>query len=173
MRVRASTPLEIRKCVSFSIGESPDGSPLIWLSGNGGWYEINPSPAYRPIYKKMCEATTLYYNLVDIYNSIQLPKKPKKTKAKWMDELSGIFLQYAARVGDGSTFEEVIERCNEHAGFFISQFAQQETLLDWHPTAFYKWLTSEHAVSGIPARELPWSIPGTDLRRTSSGRWKT
>ncbi|POR36449.1 Uncharacterized protein TPAR_03367 [Tolypocladium paradoxum] len=145
MRVRASTPLEIRKCVTFSIGESPDGSPLIWLSGNGGWYEINPSPAYRPIYQKMCEATTLFYNLVDIYSSRRAPKKPKKSRSGWMDELSGIFLQYAARIGDGSTFDEVVERCNEHAGFFISQFAQQETVLDWQPTAFYKWLTTEHA----------------------------
>lgn len=154
MRVRTSTPLEIRKCVAFSIGESPDGSPLIWLSGNGGWYEINPSPVYRPIYKRMCEATTLYYNLVDIYNSRRAPKKPKKTRAGWMDELSEIFLQYAARVGDGSTFDEVIERCNDHAGFFISQFAQQETLLDWQPTAFYKWLTTEHAVSIVPPGDV-------------------
>ncbi|PNY24969.1 Uncharacterized protein TCAP_05090 [Tolypocladium capitatum] len=145
MRVRASTPLEIRKCVAFSIGESPDGSPLIWLSGNGGWYEINPSPAYRPIYKKMCEATTLYYNLVDIYNSRRLPKKPKKSRSGWMGELSEIFLRYAARVGDGCTFDEVTERCNEHAGFFISQFAQQDTLLDWQSTAFYRWLTTERA----------------------------
>ncbi|PHH84019.1 hypothetical protein CDD83_2625 [Cordyceps sp. RAO-2017] len=146
MRVRKSTPLEIRQCISYSIGESPDGSPLIWISGRGGWYEINPSPAYRPIYRKMCEATTLYYNLVDIYNSKQLYKKLKKAKQNdLMDELSRVFLQYAARVGDGCTFDEVIARCSEHAGFFICQFAQLESLIDWRPTAFYKWLAAEHS----------------------------
>lgn len=147
MRVRKSVPLEIRKCTSYSIGESPDGSPLIWVSGRGGWYEVNPSPAYRPIYRKMCEATTLYYNMVDIYNSRRAPKKTKKQKqSNLMDELAGVFLQYAARVGDGCTFDEVVARCSEHAGFFICQFAQLENLIDWGPTAFYRWLTSEHAV---------------------------
>ncbi|KAM4056177.1 defective in methylation-7 protein [Hirsutella rhossiliensis] len=146
MRVRKSIPLEIRQCVSYSIGESPDGSPLIWVSGRGGWYEINPSPAYRSIYRKMCEATTLYYNMVDIYNSRRAPKRSKKQKqSSLMDELASIFLQYAARVGDGCTFDEVIARCSEHAGFFICQFAQQESLIDWIPTAFYRWLTTEHA----------------------------
>ncbi|KAF4512918.1 hypothetical protein G6O67_000247 [Ophiocordyceps sinensis] len=146
MRVRKSIPLEIRQCTSYSIGESPDGGPLIWVSGRGGWYEINPSPAYRATHRKMCEATTLYYNMVDIYNSRRAPKKTKKQKqSALMDELASIFLQYAARVGDGCTFDEVIARCSEHAGFFICQFAQLETLIDWRPTAFYRWLTTEHA----------------------------
>lgn len=147
MRVRRSVPLEIRHCFSYSIGETENGSPIIWVSGQGGWYEISPSAAYRPVYRKMCEATTLYYKLVDIYNSTPTPKKAKKQKhSTLMDELSGVLLQYAARVGDGSTLDEVAARCNEHAGFLLSHFAQRETLIDWAPTAFYRWLVSEHAV---------------------------
>ncbi|PFH59068.1 hypothetical protein XA68_12833 [Ophiocordyceps unilateralis] len=145
-RVRKSCPLEIRHSTTFAFGESDDGSPLIWVSGRGGWYEINPSPAYRQIYRKMCEATTLYYNMVDIYNSPKRPKKTKKTK-HWalLDQLTGVFLQYAARVGDGSTLDEVIARCREHAAFLINQFLHLNTHIDWKPTAFYRWITTENA----------------------------
>ncbi|GJN85926.1 hypothetical protein PLIIFM63780_009501 [Purpureocillium lilacinum] len=142
MRVRSSTPIEIRQCITYSIGESPDGSPIIWVSGKGGWYEINPAPRYREIHRKMCEATTLYYTLQDIYSE-EPPKKTKKSKQPaLMDELSGVFFKYALNVGDGSTLEEVIERCHEHAGFFICKF-QQDTF-DWSATAFHRWLTAEH-----------------------------
>jgi len=145
MRVRSSTPIEIRQCITYSIGESPDGSPIIWVSGKGGWYEINPAPRYREIHRKMCEATTLYYTLQDIYSE-EPPKKTKKSKQPaLMDELSGVFFKYALNVGDGSTLEEVIERCHEHAGFFICKF-QQDTF-DWSATAFHRWLTAEHEVS--------------------------
>lgn len=95
MRVRSSTPLEIRKSTSYSIGEADDGKPLIWVSGRGGWYEINPAPAYKEMYNKMCEATTMYYSVVDIYNS-DPPKKSKKSKGNYMDELGQVF----HKVGD-------------------------------------------------------------------------
>ncbi|ODA84025.1 hypothetical protein RJ55_02543 [Drechmeria coniospora] len=145
MRVRSSVPIEIKKCINYSIGESDDGSPLIWISGVGGWYEINPSRTYRPTFLKMCEATTLYYKLVDIYDSTASQRKSKKAKqSSFMDDLAGVFLTYAARVGDGCTFDEVVERCHEHAGFFICQFPQ-ETMIDWQPTAFHRWLMMEHA----------------------------
>ncbi|RDA88349.1 hypothetical protein CP532_5633 [Ophiocordyceps camponoti-leonardi (nom. inval.)] len=144
-RVRKSTPLEIRHSHLFAIGESDDRSPLIWVSGRGGWYEISPSAAYGPIYRKMCEATTFYYHMVDIYDASKTLKKTKKTKeSALLQELSGIFHQYAARVGDGSTFEEVVARCSEHAAFLINQFLQVDLYMDWKPTALYKWIVMQH-----------------------------
>ncbi|PHH70950.1 hypothetical protein CDD82_6823 [Ophiocordyceps australis] len=145
-KVRSSTPLEIRECKAFSIGQQDNGSPVIWVSGRGGWYEINPSPTYRPVYRKICEATTFYYDLVDIYNSRPLSKKPKKDlkESVLSKELSTVFHQYAARVGDGVTLPEVYDRCSEHAGFFISQFDQQDRLVDWESTGFHQWLTTKH-----------------------------
>lgn len=92
MRVRQSVPIEIRNCSNYSIGESEEGYPLIWVLGRGGWYEINPSDSYRPIHRVMCEATTLYYQVMDTYGS--LPKKFRKTKqSEYMIELSEIFLK--------------------------------------------------------------------------------
>lgn len=63
---------------------------MIWVSGRGGWYEISPSAKYRPVYNKMCEATTLYYSIMDTYNS----KKFKKLLSKVdMASISQAFLE--------------------------------------------------------------------------------
>ncbi|KAH7318558.1 hypothetical protein B0I35DRAFT_432383 [Stachybotrys elegans] len=172
MRVRSSIPIEIRPCISYSIGESDDSHPrpLIWVSGRGGWYEIDPAPEYRPIYDKMCEATTLYYNTIDIYNSIG-PKKSKKSKTDWKEELAPIFLQYAIRIGDGSTFEEVVQRCHDHAPFILTQFLQEnEDFFDWKPTHFYKWLTAEHSELFTKAQNMiknPPELPKISPRNSS------
>ncbi|UNI18935.1 hypothetical protein JDV02_005164 [Purpureocillium takamizusanense] len=164
MRVRSSTPIEIRQCITYSIGESPDGQPIIWVSGKGGWYEINPAPRYRELHRKMCEATTLYYTLQDIYSE-QPPRKAKKTKPlDLMDELSGVFFKYALSVGDGSTVEEVMKRCHEHAGFFISKFQQDP--FGWSATAFCRWLTAEHAVSLMELCALCVTNESQDLVKT-------
>ncbi|KPM41568.1 hypothetical protein AK830_g4946 [Neonectria ditissima] len=143
MRVRSSVPIEVRQSRQYSIGEAEDGQPLIWVSGKGGWYEIIPSPAYLPIYNKMCEAAMLYYHVMDICKK-QLLKKPKKGKrTNTMAELAPIFHKYAASIGDGSTLDEVIKRCEEHAEFLMSQF-ELELDFDWRATPFYKWMTAKH-----------------------------
>ena len=95
----------------------------------------------------MCQATTLYYNLMDIYNSRRKKPGRKGKTANRKDELAEVFHQYASRVGDGATFEEVVERCKEHANFFLCQFTQESPeFIDWRSTEFYKWMTSENAV---------------------------
>ncbi|RFU76708.1 hypothetical protein TARUN_5511 [Trichoderma arundinaceum] len=174
MRVRASTPIEIRHCISYSIGEEPPARPVVWVLGRGAWYEISPSEAYRPIFNKMCEATTMYYNLVDIYNSGRLTEAPTAPSSNLLEALHDDFLQYAMKVGDGATFTEVVERCAEHATFFASQFLQEsDTLIDWKRTPFYKWFTTEHAdvdhktkvafknprKASSPVREIPSPAP--------------
>lgn len=92
MRVKASTPIEIRHCIAYSIGED-DGRPVVWVLGRGGWYEINPSDAYRPIFNKMCEATTMYYSLVDIYSSGKFSKTPAASASNLLEALRTDLLQ--------------------------------------------------------------------------------
>ncbi|KAF4469733.1 hypothetical protein FALBO_3379 [Fusarium albosuccineum] len=154
MRVRNSIPLEIRRSTRYSIGEAEGGQAIIWVLGKGSWYEINPSPAYLPIYNKMCEAVVLYYRIMDIYKA-KKPKKAKKGKKDQMKELYRVFHEYAAMVGDGSTLEEVLERCDEHASFLISQCLQEEGF-DWSDNPFYKWLVGRHHVRhGFLAPQSP------------------
>ncbi|KAK7421791.1 hypothetical protein QQX98_002006 [Neonectria punicea] len=143
MRIRYSVPIEIRQSRQYSIGEAEDGQPLIWVSGKGGWYEIIPSAAYIPTYSKMCEAAMLYYHIMDICKN-HPPKKPKKGKRpNPMAELAPIFHKYAASIGDGSTLDEVVKRCEEHAEFLMSQF-ELELEFDWRTTLFYRWMTNKH-----------------------------
>ncbi|KAL7936731.1 hypothetical protein V8C35DRAFT_332941 [Trichoderma chlorosporum] len=145
MRVRASTPIEIRHCIAYSIGED-DSRPVVWVLGRGGWYEINPSDAYRPIFNKMCEATTMYYSLVDIYTSGKFSKPPVASSSNILEAPRDELLQYALKVGDGATFNEVVQRCAEHAIFLVCQFGQESlSLIDWKQTPFHKWFTVEHA----------------------------
>ncbi|KAG6084630.1 hypothetical protein E4U15_001543 [Claviceps sp. LM218 group G6] len=166
MRARPSTPLEIRSSVLYSIGESEDGRPLVWVSGQGGWYEIEPCRAYKPIYAKMCEATTMYYTLLDIYTEQSSGKAKKSQATTIMEELGPVFHKvwrlrfrscYAVRIGDGSTIEEVFGRAQEHAAFFIDKISQNDDPLDWSTTAFYKYVCSQvsEQAGAIPTALAP------------------
>ncbi|EKJ75631.1 hypothetical protein FPSE_04132 [Fusarium pseudograminearum CS3096] len=143
MKVRRSIELEVTKCELYSIGEDENGSPIIWVAGTCAWFELNPSKAYAPIYRQMREAVVLYYRLLAIYSERQ-PKKAKKGKKDIERDLYQVFHEYATRIGDGSTLEEVISRCDQHASFLISQCTQDSSELDWRNTPFYQWLTKRH-----------------------------
>ncbi|KAJ3495192.1 hypothetical protein NLG97_g3570 [Lecanicillium saksenae] len=142
---RAPIPIEIRHCLLYSVGETEDGSPQIWVSGRAGWFELSPCPAYQSTYDSMCQATTLYYGLMDIIQDTK-PKRGKKGKSPSQKEiLAAMFHKYAAFVGDGSTYDDVVARCNKHAVFLISQFMQDDSVTDWPSTDLYKWMLSQNA----------------------------
>ncbi|KAF5630671.1 uncharacterized protein FTJAE_8127 [Fusarium tjaetaba] len=143
MKVRSLTPFEVRKCGQYSIGESESGSPVIWMLGTCAWFELTPAPAYLPIYRKMQEAIRLYYRLMAIYRD-RKPKKAKKSKKDALKELYQVFHEYAASIGDGSTLEEVITRCDDHASFLIAQCIQDQSEVEWSVTPFFKWLINRH-----------------------------
>ncbi|KAJ4145813.1 hypothetical protein LMH87_004646 [Akanthomyces muscarius] len=147
VRGRSPIPIEIRHCLLYSVGETEDGSPQIWVSGRAGWFELSPCPAYQATYDTMCQATTLYYSIMDIVEDMKTePKRGKKSKStSQSDLLASIFHKYSAFVGDGSTYDDVVGRCNKHAIFLISQFMQDDGVVDWKATTFYKWMKSENA----------------------------
>lgn len=93
IRERSPIPVEIRHCLLYSVGETEDGSPQIWVSGRAGWFEISPSPAYQATYDIMCQATTLYYSIMDTIEEMdQLPKRGKKLRPpSSADALATIF----------------------------------------------------------------------------------
>jgi len=62
-----SAYIEIEASHSYSIGYGPYA--VLWVAGEAGWYEINPSPRYQALYDTTCEAITAYYHIMDIYNS--------------------------------------------------------------------------------------------------------
>ncbi|KAM0346100.1 hypothetical protein ACHAPU_005865 [Fusarium lateritium] len=168
-RVGSSTPLEVRKCSNYSIGEDEDGNPIIWVQGTCAFYEITPSPAYAPIYRKMRDAVLLYYRLMAIYTEKQ-PKKAKKSKKDIEKELNHVFHQYATQIGDGSTLQIVKGRCDEHASFLISQCLQDVNEVDWTATPFFKWMINRHPdlynkeIERLTKPAQPKRSPSVDIR---------
>jgi hypothetical protein len=55
--------------------------------------------------------------------------------------------QYALAVGDGSTEEDVKQRCHEHHVLIIGQFLKEEKAFDWKQTDFFAWMMTSHKVS--------------------------
>lgn len=161
-RVRAPVPIEITSCQRYSIGETTGGKPeqdneaddadprpimsVLWVSGQGGWFEVNPAPAYVPIYRDICDAIKLYYTIYDIYDKSDARFiKATGGSADPVQRLAPLFLKYAVRVGNGITIEEVEQRCRAIAPFLISQMLDEPHF--WGKTYFYQWLKAEHEVS--------------------------
>lgn len=83
--------IEIQKSWSYSIGYGP--YPVVWASGEAGWFEINPAPQYRAMYDKMCQGITLYYMVMDVYETARDLRKRKKKLSHGAIPLEDIFLQ--------------------------------------------------------------------------------
>jgi hypothetical protein len=131
--------IEITESWSYSIGSGPVS---LWVSGQGGWYEIKPAQQYRHVYNKMCQGISLYYTVMEIYENADKDRILKKFTWKTID-LKLILSRYAAFVGDGVYFEEAIDRCHDHASFLLAQFGKEQ-IFKWRQTSFYDWMRKEH-----------------------------
>ncbi len=81
--VSASKPLPkkvgltVKDVDRFSYGEFDDGEVALWAAGKAGWFEIEPSTKYKPVYDNMVEALKVYYFVAAKYRD-QKPKKREK-----------------------------------------------------------------------------------------------
>jgi hypothetical protein len=64
---KALPSIELPKVSRYAWGQFEEGSCAIWALGDAGWYEIQPSRAYKSIYDNDIEAIFLYYFLKDAY----------------------------------------------------------------------------------------------------------
>lgn len=133
-------PIEIRNNTSFSIGLKADDIPVVWASGEAGWFELEASEKYTPIANSMFEAIQLHYKVNDQYEEelARLKKQNKKKRYSIADvtlPLEEVFLKYAVEIGDGATYEEVTQRCRDHAAFLMSQTPED--------SEFHRWLKTE------------------------------
>jgi len=60
--------LTIRNVMRYSYGQTTDGDMMIWALGSAGWFEIQPSRAYKDIYEDMVRAVEILYFVTDVYN---------------------------------------------------------------------------------------------------------
>jgi predicted membrane GTPase involved in stress response len=109
--------IQIESSHAFSVGAKDDSLsvPVIWASGEAGWFEIVPSEPYRPICDTMFHAVCLHYSLLDQYEGAlqQLQKSKKKKKATFADvtiEIYELLLQVRCAAAPLMTYLGVHQR---------------------------------------------------------------
>ncbi|KAJ4302267.1 hypothetical protein N0V88_002404 [Collariella sp. IMI 366227] len=176
-----SAYIEIQYSTQYSVG---DGPIALWVSGAAGWYELQPSVKYQPMYDQILEAMTLYYSALEVYaGHAEEHARKKKGSRPPQPDLDEVFFSYAVRTGDGILRHEVESLCHKWANFLIPHFPK-ENELDWNTTRFAKWLRGEHpdilkkvsdAQKGIIAPPPPPQLQSPEIelphrRRSRSAR---
>ncbi|RYP42422.1 hypothetical protein DL767_000344 [Monosporascus sp. MG133] len=83
--------IQIESTTSFSIGQKDDHGlpvPVLWASGESGWFEIVPSDRYKAIGDIMFQGIDLHYIILDQYEAAlaKLHRK-KKNRAKTLQHV--------------------------------------------------------------------------------------
>ncbi|KAI0106453.1 hypothetical protein GGR51DRAFT_517716 [Nemania sp. FL0031] len=136
--------VQIQASRAFSVGAKDDSLsvPVVWASGEAGWFEIVPAPCYQRICDEMFQAVSLHYSLLDQFEEAleKLQKSRKKKKATMADvplDLDEMLFQYALRAGDGLTLSEAHMRFNRNNVFLLSHFPKD--------TSLYKHLAEKYS----------------------------
>ncbi|KAI1262512.1 hypothetical protein F5Y18DRAFT_152364 [Xylariaceae sp. FL1019] len=118
--------IQIEASSKFSIACDESGSaPIVWASGQAGWFEIVPSQQYRPICDLMFQAVCLHFALLDAYDEeLAKSRKAKKKKKDYRIDLEELLFKYALRSGDGLIVDEAYDRLDEQAIFVLSHFTK-------------------------------------------------
>jgi hypothetical protein len=87
-----SAYIEIEASYSYSIGLDDAGYPVVWVSGEAGWFEIaSPSSRYKAVYDAVMEGITLYYDVMRVYEKLKGSKgaqgRQKAFKKLAVDEI--------------------------------------------------------------------------------------
>ncbi|KAK7757188.1 hypothetical protein SLS62_000737 [Diatrype stigma] len=87
LHVDLEGPFIIESSTSFSIGQKDDNGlplPVLWASGQSGWFEIDPSDKYKPISDVMFQGVNLHYSILTKYEDAleRLHNKSKKHRSK-------------------------------------------------------------------------------------------
>ncbi|RYP48045.1 hypothetical protein DL768_005967 [Monosporascus sp. mg162] len=119
-----SSWIQIQNSTSFSIGQKDDHGlpiPVLWASGESGWFEIVPSDRYKAIGDIMFQGIDLHYSLLDQYeNALAKLHRKKKNRAKT--------LQHVELPLDDLLFHDIVKRLAEK-----DSAAAQEPAESTHP----------------------------------------
>ncbi|KAI0403247.1 hypothetical protein F4802DRAFT_572889 [Xylaria palmicola] len=136
--------IQIEGSRAFSIGAKDDSlsNPVVWASGQAGWFEIVPAESYRRHCDEMYQGVTLHYSMLDQYEAAleKLRKSKKKKNATLADvslDLDELLFQYALCSGDGLTLPEAHKRLGWNCIFLLSHFPRE--------TNVYKHLAARSA----------------------------
>ncbi|KAI0443905.1 hypothetical protein F4803DRAFT_287637 [Xylaria telfairii] len=135
--------IQIESSRAFSVGAKDDSLsvPVVWASGEAGWFEIVPAESYRRICDTMFQGVCLHYSFLDQYEAAleKLQKSKKKKKATLADvslDLDELLFQYALRAGDGLTLPEAYKRLWNQCIFLLSHFPKDTGVFNYLANKF-------------------------------------
>ncbi|KAJ3561578.1 hypothetical protein NPX13_g8891 [Xylaria arbuscula] len=127
--------IQIEISRTFSVGTKDDSlsAPVVWASGEAGWFEIVPAPCYQKMCDDMFKSVRLHYSLLDQYEEAleKLRKSRKKKKPTFADviiDLDELLFRYALRIGDGITLPEARKLLYANDVFLLSHFPKDTNL---------------------------------------------
>ncbi|RYP24470.1 hypothetical protein DL765_000490 [Monosporascus sp. GIB2] len=101
--------IQIQSSTSFSIGQKDDHGlsvPVLWASGESGWFEIVPSDRYKAIGDVMFQGIELHYSILDQYeDALAKLHRKKKNRAKT--------LQHVELPLDDLLFHDIVKKLAE------------------------------------------------------------
>ena len=141
--------IQIQNSFSFSIGQKNDDDsklPVLWASGQAGWFEIDPSEKYMQMCDKIFQGINLHYSILDQYeDALEKLHRKKKNRDKSLQHvelpLEEVLFQYAVSAGDAITLREAYQRCADQATFLLSHLPKE--------LQFHRWLAKQHPVSHV------------------------
>ncbi|CZT03190.1 uncharacterized protein RAG0_10036 [Rhynchosporium agropyri] len=116
--------MEIPNVSMISIGYThAERIIVLWVHGESGWLQINPSEDYRIIYEDMRKAIAFRFGIEQYYYG----DPRQKIHQSEDDEIYDVLKSCAAfNVGDGAVDVECILRCKYYQKFFLSQMVQMD-----------------------------------------------
>jgi hypothetical protein len=135
---RRTLTIEITDVRIFSYGAYADGSIGLWAGGKAGWFQINPSPAYRQLYKDMTEAVNLLYFIADSYSNPRMSGKGKKATPLPDYTAQELFGKYASEAMEAeASASDAAEKVYQHRDFLLASMVAGKEGMMWGKNPLY------------------------------------
>ena len=168
-RVEPSLVIEITDVYSYSYAQFGNGSIGLWAAGKAGWFQINPSRAYRKIYEEMVEAVNALYFVADFFAN---RRKGARAKYTPVTITQALFEKYAAeKMRKGSTSVDAAEKIlYEHREFLLTSMMSGKENIAWNHNPLYKHLQSEFPGAWERVRQRLHGMEQKPQRSTTQAR---
>ncbi|KAI9667536.1 MAG: hypothetical protein M1821_000352 [Bathelium mastoideum] len=142
-------PLEITGVDRYSYGIYDDGGIDVWATGLAGHFKIQPSRAYKHIYKDMVEAVRVLYFIADLHRGQS--GKPK-TMGKMAPSAQNIFSEYSREATKCANAQDAANIIYKHRQFLFTCMALGKEDIVWEQTPFYKHMAEKFPVESEAAK---------------------
>ena len=129
-----TTSLEVTDVNRYSYGIYDDKEIAIWATGLAGHFKIQPSRAYRHIFKEMVQAIRALYFITDMHCG--QAGKPKK-RGEMAPSPQKIFSEYSREAFECANTEDAAKIIYKHRKFLFTCMVLGKENVNWKQTPFY------------------------------------